>query len=402
MRLVFILCFIIIPASVFFAQLPTIGGCQVFPSDNPWNIDISAYPIHPKSDIFINAISKTKQYLHADFGTPAEYGIPYIVVDNTQPFVQITYNAYGDQSDPGPFPIPADAPIEGGTAAAPGDDRHVLVIDKSNCMLYELYQGSKDQTGTGWTASSGAKFDLNKTIYRPDGWTSADAAGLPIFPGLTRYEEVAAGAINHALRFTTDNSQKGWITPARHEAGKSDTTFPPMGLRVRMKASYDISNVTGQAKIILQALKKYGLILADNGSSWFISGTSNPLWSDDDLNQLKKIPGSAFEAVYTGPIKTQPESEVNTAKESVLILDQNIPNPFSGKTQISFSLPQSEFVSLKVFNAEGIEKATIASGEMEVGSHSVSFDAHSLPEGIYFYRLNAGSESIGKKMIVIK
>ena len=275
MRYLLIICFIALSTELVFSQQPNVGGCQIFPANNPWNLDISQYPLHPKSDVFIAAINKTKQFLHADFGTPAEYGIPYIVVDSTQPFVPVTYLLYGSESDPGPFPIPANAPVEGGPSASQNSDRHVLVIDKSNCTLYEFWQGSKDQTGSGWSASNGAKFDLTKNTYRPDGWTSADAAGLPIFPGLVRYEEVAAGAINHALRFTVDNSQRGWIHPARHQAGKNDPTYPPMGLRLRLKANYDISKVTGQARIILEALKKYGMINADNGSSWFISGTSN-------------------------------------------------------------------------------------------------------------------------------
>jgi len=239
MRYLLIICFIALSTELVFSQPPNVGGCQIFPADNPWNLDISQYPVHPESDVFIAAINKTRQFLHADFGTPAEYGIPYIVVDSTQALVPITYLLYGDQSDPGPFPIPANAPVEGGPNASQNSDRHVLVIDKSNCMLYEFWQGSKDQTGSGWSASNGAKFDLTKNTYRPDGWTSADAAGLPIFPGLARYEEVAAGAINHALRFTVDNSQRGWIHPARHQAGKNDPTFPPMGLRLRLKANYD-------------------------------------------------------------------------------------------------------------------------------------------------------------------
>lgn len=593
MRLFTVICLLSFLTPAAFSQLPAIGGCQVFPADNPWNLDVSdvsQYPVHSNSDIFIRAMSTHKKFLHADFGTPAQYGIPFVVVDNSQPFVQITYDAYGNESDPGPFPIPADAPVEGG--ANSGGDMHVLVIDKSNCMLYELFSARKDQTGSGWTAASGAKFDLTKTVYRPDGWTSADAAGLPVFPGLARYEEVAAGAINHALRFTTDTTQAGWINPARHKASRGDTHYPPMGLRVRMKASYDISGVTGQAKIILQALKKYGMILADNGSSWYISGTSNPLWSDDDLNQLKSIPGSAFEAVYTGPIKTSASSitvitpkageiitggstnylvqcttsgvdtlrtlefssdggahwsvvngnrgtknftwsqipNVATTQGMIRISDEmanidtsgiftitskssasitnvkvdgvtnghistgmqttiswsssgnlgstllaeysvdgssnwlminntvdpalhsipwtasgasptayvkirssgdpslfgqygpftidatkgvdanltytldlsNYPNPVSGKTEINFSLPEPEFISLKIFNAEGIQIANLISGEMGMGNHSLSFDAHSLPEGIYFLRLNARGESVAKKMVVIR
>src|SRR5438309_2200220 len=171
MRNLLIVCFIAFSAAISFSQPATIGGCPVFPADNPWNLDISKYPVHPKSDVFIGAINKTRQFLHADFGTPAQYGIPYILVDSTQPLVQITYNAYADESDPGPFPIPANAPVEGG--ANSGGDMHVLVIDNSNCMLYEFWKASKDQTGSGWTMANGAKFDLTKNEYRPDGWTSA-------------------------------------------------------------------------------------------------------------------------------------------------------------------------------------------------------------------------------------
>jgi hypothetical protein len=399
MRFFIILCFVFLSVSAVFSQVPTIGGCQVFPADNPWNIDISAYPVHPNSDGFVAAISEQRGFLHADFGTPAEYGIPYIVVDNSQPFIPITYDAYGNESDPGPFPIPSDAPVEGGGSSL--GDRHVLVVDKSNCMLYELYNAHKDNSGFGWTASSGAKFDLSKTAYRPDGWTSADAAGLPIFPGLVRYEEAATGAINHAIRFTAFKSQRGWIHPARHQAGGSDTHYPPMGLRLRMKADYDISADTGKARVILQALKKYGMILADNGSSWFISGTSNPNWNNDDLNQLKKIPGSAFEAVNTGPIKTSPES-VSKNNSNSLTLEQNNPNPVFGKTEISFSISKAEFISLKVFNVGGNSVVTIFEGKTDEGSHTYSFDAHTLPAGIYFYRLSSSEGSIAKKMIVVK
>lgn len=302
--ILFLLLFLSIPA---LAQ-PTIGGCPVFPADNPWNLEISSYPVHPLSDLFVSRIdsgSRTKR-MHPDFGTELLYGIPYVVVGAGQQPVGITYDAYGDQSDPGPFPIPADAPIEG--SAASDGDRHVIVIDSSTCTLYELYSARKDDDGPGWTAQSGARFDLRTTAYRPDGWTSADAAGLPIFPGLVRYDEVASGEIRHALRFTAPLTQRGWIHPARHHAGSGDTTNPPMGLRMRLKQDFDISGYTGQARVILEALKRYGMILADNGSSWFISGTSDPRWDDDDLGQLKQVPGSAFEAVETGPIKRSPDT----------------------------------------------------------------------------------------------
>ncbi|HYM19391.1 MAG TPA: T9SS type A sorting domain-containing protein [Candidatus Kapabacteria bacterium] len=399
MRIILVFSCIVLISGAALAQPPAIGSCQIFPADNPWNTDISSYPLHSQSDVFIAAISEQKQYLHADFGTPAEYGIPFVIVNNTQPFVGITYDAYGDQSDPGPFPVPADAPVEGGASST--GDRHVLVVDTSDRMLYELFSARKDAAGTGWTASSGAKFDLSVTKYRPDGWTSADAAGLPIFPGLVRYEEVASGAINHALRFTAYRSQQGWITPARHEAGTNDTHYPPMGLRLRMKASYDISSVSGQSKIILQALKKYGMILADNGSSWFISGTSNPLWDDNDLNQLKKIPGSAFEVVYTGPIKTQPEA-VQTEITTAGYLGQNIPNPVSSVTDISFSIPRREFVTLTIYNTASTFNSILLSRTVDEGVNTVRFDASLLPSGVYFYCLTTNEGCLIKKMIVAK
>jgi hypothetical protein len=211
--------------------------------------------------------------------------------------VPITFTEYGDESDPGPYPIPPDAPVEGGS------DRHVLVVDTDNCMLYELYHA--EYNGVGWDAGSGVVFDLLSNRLRPETWTSADAAGLPIFPGLARYDEVASGEIRHALRFTVQRTRRGYIHPATHWASNSDDpNLPPMGLRLRLRADYDISGYRGQARVILEALKRYGMIVADNGTSWFITGASDPRWDDDDLNQLKSVPGDAFEAVYTGEIIT--------------------------------------------------------------------------------------------------
>ncbi len=272
---------------------PMIAGCQIFPADNPWNQDISRLPVHPNSAAYIRSIG-ANEYLHADFGENPEYGIPFNVVPGNQPKVPITWTAYGDESDPGPYPIPSNAKQE------PAGDAHVLVLDSGACKLYELYHARK--TGSGWSADSGAIFDLRSNALRPDTWTSADAAGLPILPGLVRYEEVAAGAVNHAIRFTADDAQDGWIYPATHPVGSDDPSLPPMGLRVRMKADYDISRLTGQARIIAVAMKKYGMILADNGSPWFFTGATDSRWNDEELNQLKEIPGSAFEAVYTGDI----------------------------------------------------------------------------------------------------
>ncbi len=271
-----------------------IGNCPIFPADNAWNWNITDAPVHPNSDNFIASIlSSGDEYLHADFGSNLEYGIPYVVVDADQAFVPITFTAYGDESDPGPYPIPADAPIEA------GGDQHVLVVDADNCKLYELYRA--EFNGTGWNAESGAVFDLLSNRLRPVGWTSADAAGLPILPGLVRYDEVESGVIRHALRFTVSQSQRAYILPATHFASDSDDpNLPPMGLRLRLRADYDISGYTGQARVILEALKTYGMIVADNGSDWFISGATDARWNDDDLNQLKQVPGSAFEAIFTG------------------------------------------------------------------------------------------------------
>lgn len=271
-----------------------LGGCQVFPTDNPWNQDVTGLPVHAKSATYIASIGTTRG-LHPDFGSNPDYGIPFVIVEQNQPLVPITFTAYGDESDPGPYPVPNNAPVEGGS------DHHVLVLQKGACKLYELYRAEKNPAG-GWFADSGAVFNLFSNDLRPDYWTSADAAGLPILPGLIRYDEVVAGEITHAIRFTASSTQRGFIHPATHYAGSVNDNLPPMGLRVRMKASYDIAGLTGHSRVIAEAMKKYGMILADNGSSWYFQGGTDARWNDDDLNQLKSIPGSAFEAVYTGEI----------------------------------------------------------------------------------------------------
>ena len=273
---------------------PTLAGCQVFPVSNPWNQDISSAPLDPNSANYIASINSSRQFLHADFGSDPSYGIPFVIVPGSQPFVPITFTAYGDQSDPGPYPIPSNAPVEAGS------DAHVLVADSGNCHLYELYHASRQ--GSGWAADSGAVFDLGSNALRPDGWTSADAAGLPILPGLARFDEVQKGVIDHALRFTVQQTQNGFIHPATHEAGVSNPNDPPMGLRLRLKASFDLSPFHGESLVILTALKRYGMFVADNGSSWFITGATDSRWNDTDLNQLKTVPGSAFEVVQSGTI----------------------------------------------------------------------------------------------------
>lgn len=279
-----------------------LGEFQVFPPDNPWNKDISKLPIHPDSDIFIDSIGSETE-IHPDFGTVwagAPNGIPFVFVGNGQPFVPILYTAYGNESDPGPFPIPDDAPIEGGPTSSA--DRHVLVVDIDNHWLYELYKAYR--TATGWEAESGAKWNLDSNDVRTKYWTSADAAGLPIFPGLVRYDEVESGAILHALRFTVPETQKGFIFPARHFASSSeDAALPPMGLRFRLKAGIDISEFPTRVQVILQALKTYGMIVADNGGTWFISGAPDMRWDDEELASIRQIKGSDFEAVYTGEIE---------------------------------------------------------------------------------------------------
>lgn len=279
---------------------PQISGCPVFPADNPWNRDISNDPVDSNSNNYIAHMNGNSKFLHGDFGSNLAYGIPYVVVGGTQPKVPVTFD-YADESDPGPYPIPPDAPIEGGASST--GDRHILVVDRDSCTLYETWNSRF--VGPGWHCGSGATFDLRSNRLRPDGWTSADAAGLPILPGLVRYEEaVIAGEIKHAVRFTVQSTQRAYIHPATHYASSNtNPNAPPMGLRVRLKASYDLSRFTGAARVILTALKKYGMFLADNGSDWFISGATDGRWSDNDLNQLKTVPGNAFEVVQSGTIQ---------------------------------------------------------------------------------------------------
>ncbi len=276
--------------------VPMVGSCQIFPADNPWNADVSKYPVHQNSDNYINTILSGANTLHPDFGSDPDYGIPWMTVDSSQPKAQISAY-YEDESD-----LPAEGyPIPSGAEIEAGSDGHILVIDTDACKLYETFDSNWN--GSMWEVGSGAIFDLNSNALRPDGWTSADAAGLPIFPGLVRYDEVKSGEINHALRFTVSKSQQAYIHPATHYASSStDPNRPPMGLRLRLKADFDLSGYTGDALVILKALKKYGMIVADNGSDWFITGETNTKWDDEDLGQLKSVPGSAFEAVYTGEI----------------------------------------------------------------------------------------------------
>jgi hypothetical protein len=295
------------------ATIPDLGagaslhGKQLFPPDNPWNQDVSTAAVDPNSDNLIASIG-VNTGLHPDFGTVyngAPNGIPYIVVAGTQSLVPMNWTAYGNESDPGPYPVPSNAPIEGGPGST--GDRHVLVIDRDNWKLYELGYAFPINNGTSWNANCGAIFDLYSNAVRPAGWTSADAAGLPIFPGLARYDEVfEQGAITHALRFTVHNSRRAYVFPARHYASSNTSAnLPPMGMRVRLKASFDITGFSPRMQVILRALKKYGMIVADNGSNWYISGAPDPRWDDNELSTLKTIKGSNFEVVQMGTIVTQ-------------------------------------------------------------------------------------------------
>ncbi len=290
------------------ASPPAIGGCQLFPTDNVWNVPIDTLPVHPSSDAYIATIGAAVG-LHADFGAGTwnggPIGIPFVAVPGDQPLVPVTFD-YQDESDPGPYPIPADAPIEGGAAST--GDRHVIVLDRDACHLYEMWDSWPQGDGS-WRAGSGARFDLAANTLRPAGWTSADAAGLPILPGLVRYEEVAAGVIPHAIRFTAAHTQRAYVWPARHFASAStDPARPPMGQRFRLKASFDVSPYPQAARVILEALKKYGLILADNGSNWYLSGVPDERWDNDLLATLATVRGSNFEAVDVSGLILDPDS----------------------------------------------------------------------------------------------
>lgn len=299
---------LITPLSTSDPQLPITTNCPFFPADNIWNTPIDTLPVHPNSDLYIATIG-TNETVHPDFGSGlwdgGPIGIPYVEVGSDQPGVTVTFE-YDDESDPGPYPIPLDPPIEGGPDS--DGDRHILILERDNCLLYELYHAFPLPDGS-WTAGSGAIFDLYSHALRPETWTSADAAGLPILPGLVRYDEVASGEITHALRFTAPQTQRAYVWPARHFA--SDLTgeeYPPMGQRFRLKADFDISGFAPQLQVILQALQKYGIILADNGSAWYLSGVPDERWDNDLLHELHEIPGSAFEAIDVSSLMLDPNS----------------------------------------------------------------------------------------------
>ncbi|HSM13212.1 MAG TPA: hypothetical protein VLA66_04025 [Thermoanaerobaculia bacterium] len=312
------------------AAQQTIGGCQVLPDDSVWNTPVASLPVLPNSTQIVGFVNThcsgggctPRTTLKADFGSGlwqgAPIGIPYVAVPAGQTPVPIDFSIFGwpDESDPGPYPIPANAPIEGGPGS--DGDRHVLVVRQGTCDLYELYYSwPEGQNGCvvpgsppGWCGASGAVYDLGSNALRPDGWTSADAAGLPILPGLARFEEVQSGEIRHALRFTASVTRDlTWVWPARHEAGSStNANAPRMGERLRLRADYPLAGFSTDVRVILVALKRYGMILADNGTNWFVSGIPNEGWDNDLLAQLASVPGSAFEVVDVSSLRLGPDT----------------------------------------------------------------------------------------------
>jgi hypothetical protein len=299
-----------------------LAGCPMFPPDNIWNTRVDNLPLHISSTQFVNSISATAP-LHPDFGSI--YGIPYTTVVSATPSIAITYrpppDGFGDESDPGPYPVPLNAPIESGS------DSHVLVVETTSCKLYELYHAATNGSG-GWDADAGAVYTLTVNgPLRPDGWTSADAAGLPILPGLVRYDEaVTNGVITHAIRFTANVTQRKYVWPARHYASSNTSpNVPPLGQRFRLKASYQIPNgFAAETKAILQAMKTYGLILADNGSDWYFTGALDLRWNDNNLNQLKTLSGSDFEAVDVSSLMI----DANSGQARIIVFDKFIWLPF--------------------------------------------------------------------------
>lgn len=290
---------------------PQVGICPVFPADNVWNTPVDSLPVDPMSDAYVETIGASI-HPHADFGLGtwegAPIGIPYVVVPADQPLVPIHISPYADESDPGPYPVPADAPIEGGPEST--GDRHVLVVREGECRLYELYRAFPNPDGS-WDAASGAIFDLLSNDLRPAGWTSADAAGLPILPGLVRYEEVVSGEIRHAIRFTAPRTQRAYVWPARHFASSStDPDRPPMGQRFRLRAGFVIDDTfSAEGRVILRAFQRYGLILADNGSAWYVSGAPDERWDNGALRRdFDRVQGSDFEAVDVSSLMADPDS----------------------------------------------------------------------------------------------
>ena len=388
--------------------LQTVIPCSFFPADNIWNTPIDELPLDANSDLYVQTIGTSKN-LHPDFGSGewngAPMGIPFVLVPGNQPLVNITFQ-WPDECDPGPYPIPKNPPIEGGYSST--GDRHILIVDTNNCKLYEIYSAYPNADSVSWTAGSGAVFDLKSNNLRPDGWTSSDAAGLPILPGLMRYEEVAAGEIAHAIRFTCPQTRRAYVWPARHYASSlTDTKYPPMGQRFRLKKSVDISGYSSQNQVILKAFKKYGIILADNGSAWFITGAPSPNWNDDDLNLLKAIKGSDFEAVdcsslmvnsNSGQAKQKASAE---SEESARNLNLNcFPNPFDSKLKISWYSTGSGRLKIEFTDIFGTAVKAVKIDNGGSALQTCIIDTKDLAPGVYIVSLYRGNEAISRNLLV--
>ena len=343
-------------------QGASLNGFLPFDASSAWNQDISSAPVDPNSAALVNFIG-TSTPVHPDFGSGlydgSYMGIPYVVVDSTQAPVTINFTAYGDESDPGPMPIPANAPIEG--YPNPSGDQHVLVLDNNQCWLYELYQGSPARGGA-WNAGSAAVWDLLADEQRPYTWTSADAAGLPIFPGLLRYDEVAAGSIKHAIRFTLQHSRAAFTPPASHwAANSSDPNAAPMGMRMRLKSSVDISGFSAANQVILTALKKYGVIMADNGSSMYLTGTPDDRWNNDDLHVLSTLTAADFEVVQMNTVYTAANVPTGSAPQ------------IASFTATPTSVSAGQAVTLN-WSVSGASYLIVSPGVGAVRGNSVSFN----------------------------
>jgi hypothetical protein len=374
-----------------------ISGCPMFPADNVWNTPVDSLPVDPNSAAYINSIGYNT-YLHPDFGANwngGPFGIPYTTVPGTQPRVPVTFG-YDGESDPGPYPIPTAAPIEGGPDS--DGDRHVLVVDRDNCVLYEMYNSWPHSNGS-WNADSGAAFTLTSNALRPLGWTSADAAGLPILPGLVRYDEVKAGAINHAIRFTAQHTRRAYLWPARHFASSlTDPIYPPMGQRFRLKATFPIAGYDEDVQVILKAFKTYGLILADNGSNWYISGAPDSNWDDEVLNELKGIQGFNFEAVDESSLMVNINSgQVATAP----IADLRVTQAVTGSGQLTATLrwtpPASAMTttvrySRTLITADNWASATVVTDTLPGGSDVLTAGV-SFPGGSAYFALKFQTDS---------
>lgn len=367
-----------------FAQ--QLAGCQLFPGDSIWNVRVDGLPLDPSSGLYVATIGADDN-LHPDFGSGewppgsgSPIGIPFDVVAASQAEVPVSF-LYDDESDPGPYPIPPDAQIEGGPAS--NGDRHVLVVESGSCTLYELFYSFPQNGGASWSAGSGAVFDLGSYALRPESWTSADAAGLPLLPGLVRYEEVEAGAIEHALRFTAPQTRRAYVWPARHFASSlTGSQYPPMGQRFRLRSDFDLAGYPPRIQVILRALQRYGMMLADNGSSWFLSGAPDERWDNDELRRLRDLVGADFEAVDVSSLMIAPDSSQTGPAAECTAADQMTVTDASVTEEQSFQACDEILVgpNVSIFGAGGralfhagnvvtvTELAVLPDGELEVAT----------------------------------